>query len=235
MKFNTIVFAGLLALACAPQSEPALAEQPVAEAQTVHVYNASKALMRRGDGPLSADDAALFERAMMIDTQVDTAEQAILDALLSDQSFLVKPPKYGSDVAFTRTASAEAKAVLRKIASARIDDPLLAAWRLATPVSVSTVLERYQSGEVGKREVIEMLAARAAEANQNGYKDDWKTLRGEMRTWSSTCNKLEGSKWRACRAMAFQGALHADKDGRDSTVGNIPDQIYAPLKPDDAI
>jgi len=233
MRFISLIFGGSFALACMAMSEPAFADPPVAEAQTVHVYNASKVLMRRGDGPLSADDAALFERAMMVDTQVDPAEQAILDALLSGQSFVVKPPKYGSDVSFTRIASPEAKQVLSEISSVTIDDPLLAAWRLATPESISTVLARYESGEAGKREVIEMLAARAVEVNKNGYKDDWRALRGEMLTWSSACDKLDGSKWRACRDMAFQGALHADKDGRSSTEGNIPDQFYAPLNPDD--
>lgn len=213
-------------------SAAAQTSTPTAQAQTVHSYNASKALMRRRDGPLDADDAALLKRAILIDANVDDAEQIIIDALLNDESFVVKPPKFGSEVTFTRVASPEAKAILREISSVKIDDPLLAAWRLATSESVASVLARYQGSDDGKREVTEMLASRAAELNKDGYKDDWKALRGAMLTWSSACRKLEGDDWSACRRMAFEGILHADKDGRSSTVGNIPDQIYAPLNPD---
>ena len=232
MKLGLATYA--CAAACVGIAQPAHAETTEVTAQSVHAYNVSKALMRRSDGPLSAEDAALFERAILADTQVDQAEQQMLDALISGKHYIVNPPKYGSAVTFTRPASEEAKQVLQQISSFAYDDPILQDWMQATPESVGRVVALFDGTPEERSRAVAALASRAKEVwESDSFENDYRKLKAEAAAWNSRCFKLSGDPFQSCKAMAYEAMLQADRDGRDNTTGNIPDFVYSIWAPEE--
>jgi len=228
------LMACLSAVSCAAFVQPVFAETTEVTAQSVHMYNVSKALMRRGDGPLSAEDAALFERAILADTQVDQAEQQMLNALISGKHYIVNPPKYGSAVTFTRPASDEAKQVLNQISSFAFDDPILQDWMQATPESVGRVVALFDGTPEERSRAVAALASRAKEVfKPDSWANDYRELKSEVAGWNSRCFKLSGDPFQSCKALAYEAMLEADKDGRDNPTGNIPDYLYEIWAPEE--
>jgi len=215
---------------------PALGEEPATiKALSAPAYNVSKTLMQRGDGSVTEADAQLIKRAVLADEQVDDAEREMLDALIARKPYTIKSHAFGSDVVFTRITTDEANAVLREIASASYDDPILKDWMSSSPDDVAKVVSLYQSGEINRLKVLESLGARAKAANDKGWEDNYSKLRREVALWLSKCLQLKTryAAYRACRRMIHDSFVHADMNGRDNTTGNIPDHFYQELKPQD--
>jgi hypothetical protein len=223
---------GLIAGSLALATTPAIAEPIVVKAQSAPAYNVSKVLMRRGDGPLSAADAALFKRAILADTQVDATERVILDALMAGEPFAVQSHSSGSDVVFTRTASDEAKQALQAIQSFAYDDPILQKWMEGTAESVGSVIALYEGSAEERQQAIDALVKRADSVwKEDSWKDDYRKLKGEMASWSTRCNTQSGAAYRTCSTMVHEVMVKADRGLDGSTDGGIPDSVYSRFKP----
>ena len=211
---------------------PVCAETNVVTCTSVNAYNAANVLARRSDGPLAAEDAEIIKRAVLADTRVDDGERAMLNHLIEGETFLIKHPKQDRERQFNRIASDDAKEVLRHIQAFSYDDPILQSWMEATPESVGHIVAMYDGTAEERQQALTALIQRARAVNKiDSHQNDYRKLKGEAAAWSSRCNTLSGEIYASCIAMIYEAMLEADKDGRTSHEGNIPDFIYNQWKP----
>jgi|GEM_PF-5604115 len=209
-------------------SAPAYAGDPVISDISKNAYNVTKYLNKRGGPVVSAADAAKIKKAILANTLVDAGEAQMLDYLKSGQSFIIAAPSVGySDVTFTKPVSAEAVAVLETIVSVSYDDPIEEQWMRGDAADLKALIAHHNSSDAGREKVLNIMAGSLKKASkQPQWEESKKQTKLELNRWNTKLYKLDGEEYVQFKAMLYEAAVIADKDGRDNTSGNILDFEY---------
>jgi len=208
--------------------QPASAQDPVISDISKNAYNVVKYLNRRAGAEVSATDAGKIKKAVMANTVVDDGEAQMLGFMKSGQGFTISLGTASApDVSFDKPLTPEAKAVLETIVTVTYDDPVEAQWMRGNVDDLQALISLHNGSEQGKDKVLGLMIASLKKAhNQPDFDQSKKQTGLEFARWSSKLHKLDGSDYSQFKAILYEAAVIADKDGRTTTDGNILDFQY---------